>query len=166
MTSAVFEVLAWNDLAAALMEDFARLTPENRNLARRAFLGPVRPDAPLYGISDGAEFQHHVVLELRATLARYPADPAVTGLIEELRDGSPAFARLWERHDVQGAPMLTKTFRHPVVGEITVDCDSLTLTDRDQHLVLYSAPSGSRSAEALALLNVLGTESVNASGTL
>jgi hypothetical protein len=62
--------------------------------------------------------------------------------------------------------MLTKTFRHPVVGEITVDCDGLALTDRDQHLVLYSAPSGSRDAEALALLNVLGTESVHASGTL
>ena len=105
-------------------------------------------------------------MELRATLARYPSDPAVTGLIEELRDGSPEFARLWERHDVQAAPMLTKTFRHPVVGEITVDCDSLTLTDRDQHLVLYTAPPGSRDAEALALLNVLGTESVNASGTL
>jgi transcriptional regulator with XRE-family HTH domain len=162
VTSAVFEVLAWNDLAAALMEDFGKLTPEDRNLARRAFLGP----APLYGISDAAEFRHHVVLELRATLARYPADPAVTGLIEELRDGSPAFARLWERHDVQAAPTLTKTFRHPVVGEVTVDCDSLALTDRDQRLVLYSAPSGSRSAEALALLNVLGTESINASGTL
>ena len=59
---------------------------------------------------------------------------------------------------------LTKTFRHPVVEEVTVDCDSLTLTDRDQHLVLYTAPPGSRSAEALALLNVLGTESVNAPG--
>ena len=56
--------------------------------------------------------------------------------------------------------MLTKTFHHPVVGEITVDCDSLTLTDRDQHLVLYSAPPGSRDAEALALLNVLGAEGV------
>ena len=55
---------------------------------------------------------------------------------------------------------------HPVVGDITVDCDSLALTDRDQHLVLYSAPPGSHDAEALALLNVLGTESVNASGML
>src|SRR6185437_4822569 len=116
VTSAAFEVLAWNDLAAALMEDFARLAPQDRNLARRAFLGPARPDAPLYGISDAAEFRHHVVLELRATLARYPTDPAVTGLIDELRDGSPHFARLWERHDVQAAPTLTKTFRHPVVG--------------------------------------------------
>src|SRR6185312_15003323 len=39
VTSAAFEVLAWNDLAAALMEDFARLAPQDRNLARRAFLG-------------------------------------------------------------------------------------------------------------------------------
>jgi hypothetical protein len=32
------------------------------------------------------------------------------------------------------------------------------LTDSDQHLVIYSAPPGSRGAEALALLNVLGAE--------
>ncbi|WP_405820401.1 helix-turn-helix transcriptional regulator [Streptomyces sp. NBC_01390] len=158
VTSAAFEVLAWNDLAAALMEDFAELAEEDRNLARRAFLGPARPDTPLYGISDAAEFRHHVVMSLRSTLARYPSDPAVTGLVDELRDASAEFARLWERHDVQSAQVLTKTFRHPVVGEITVDCDSLTLTDRDQHLVLYSAPAGSPGAEALALLNVLGAK--------
>ena len=158
VTSAVFEVLAWNDLAAALMEDFAALAPAERNLARKAFLTP----EPLYGITDRAEFRQHVVRELRGTLTRYPSDPAVSGLVEELREGSDEFARLWERHDVQAAPTLTKTFRHPAVGEVTVDCDSMTLTDRDQHLVLYSAPRGSRDAEALALLNVLGTESMNA----
>lgn len=161
--SAAFEVLAWNDLAAALMEDFAALAPEDRNLARKEFLRPRRPDAALYGISDAAEFRHHVVMELRSTLARYPSDPAVTGLVGELRDGSPEFTRLWERHDVQAAPTLTKTFRHPVVGEITLDCDSLKLTDRDQRLVLYTAPQGSRDADALALLNMLGTESISAS---
>lgn len=155
--SAAFEVLAWNDLAAALMEDFAELAPKERNLARRAFLPSERDEETLYGISDAAEFRHQVVMELRATLARYPTDPTVTGLVEELGDASPDFVRLWERHDVQAAPMLTKTFRHPAVGEITVDCDSLALTDRDQHMVLYSAPQGSPSAEALALLNVLGT---------
>ncbi|MEU7835915.1 helix-turn-helix transcriptional regulator [Nonomuraea sp. NPDC049129] len=160
--SATFEVLAWNDLAAALMEDFAELAPRDRNLARRAFLGPTRPDATLYGISDAVEFRHQVVMGLRSTLARYPSDPAVIELVDELRDASPEFARLWERHDVQAAPTLMKTFRHPVVGEIAVDCDSLALTERDQHLVLYSAPSGSPGVEALALLNVLGAEYVKA----
>jgi hypothetical protein len=158
VTSAVFEVLAWNDLAAALMEDFAESAPEDRNLARRAFLEPPRDGLPLYGVSDVIEFRQNVVMELRSTFARYPSDPAVTGLVEELRAGSSEFVRLWERHDVQATQMLTKTFHHPVVGAITVDCDSLALTDRDQHLVLYSAPPGSRDAEALALLNVLGTE--------
>jgi transcriptional regulator with XRE-family HTH domain len=166
VTSAAFEVLAWNDLAAALMEDFGALAPQDRNLARKAFPGPARPDAALYGISDAAEFRHHVVMELRSTLTRYPSDPAVTGLVEELRDGSPEFTRLWERHDVQAAPTLTKTFRHPAVGKITLDCDSLKLTDRDQYLVLYTAPQGSRDADALALLNMLGTKSINASTPL
>ncbi|MET9626923.1 helix-turn-helix transcriptional regulator [Lentzea sp. NPDC006480] len=154
VTSAAFEVLAWNDLAAALMEDFGQLTPQDRNLARRAFLEP--SEVPLYGISDGAEFRVHVVMQLRATLARYPSDPAVTGLVEELRGGSADFARLWERGDVHAEPTLTKTFRHPVAGPITVDCDSLALTDRDQRLVLYSAPVGSPDADALAFLSVLG----------
>ncbi|MEU3985326.1 helix-turn-helix transcriptional regulator [Streptomyces sp. NPDC026672] len=166
VTSAAFEVLAWNDLAAALMEDFGRVPPANRNLARKAFLGPARPGAPLYGVSDGAEFRHHVVMELRGTVARYPTDPAVTGLVEELRDGSPEFARLWERHDVRAAPMLTKTFHHPVVGRVTVDCDTLTLSDRDQHLVLYTAQQGSPDAEALALLAVLGPESFHTNDRL
>ncbi|WP_223838679.1 MmyB family transcriptional regulator [Nocardiopsis deserti] len=123
---------------------------------RRALLGPTRPDTALYGVSDAADFRHHVVMELRATPARCPGDPAVTGLVDGLRDASPDFARLWERHDVQAALTLTKTFRHPVVGEVTVDCDAPALTDRDQRLVLYSAPPGSPGAEALALLSVLG----------
>jgi transcriptional regulator with XRE-family HTH domain len=161
VVSAVFEVLAWNDLAAALIVDFAALFPEERNLARMAFLGPVRPDAARYRISGVAEFRQHAVTGLRSALARYPADPAVTGLVAELRDGSPEFARLWERRDVQAAPTLTKTFRHPAVGEIILDCDSLKLTDRDQNLVLYTAPPGSRDADALALLHMLGSERSN-----
>lgn len=160
--SATFDVLAWNDLAAALMEDFGALAPEDRNLARRAFLAPPRPGAALYGVSDGTEFRHSVVMDLRSALARYPSDPAVIGLVSELRERSPDFARLWERHDVQSRPMLTKTFHHPAVGKITVDCDSLALTDQDQHLVLYTAPRGSSDAEALALLNVIGSEPLSA----
>ncbi|MFJ2401420.1 helix-turn-helix transcriptional regulator [Streptomyces xanthochromogenes] len=158
VVSAAFEVLAWNDLAAALMDDFALIPPEQRNLARRAFLGADRPGRPVYGVSDVSDFRQHVVTELRATVARYPTDPEVADLVAQLRDGSPDFVRLWERHDVQAAPTLTKTFHHPVVGPVTVNCDNLALTDRGQHLVLYSAPLGSPDADALALLNVLGTE--------
>ena len=160
--SATFEVLAWNDLAVALMEDFAVVAPEQRNLARKAFLGPRQPgqpNAPLYGISDEAEFRHSVVTQLRAVLTRYPTDPEVVGLVEDLH-ASPDFVRLWERHDVQAPPALRKTFADTAAGVITVDCDALALTDRDQHLVLYTAPQGSRDADKLALLDVLGPQGI------
>lgn len=155
--SAIFEVLAWNDLAAALMEDFALLEPKDRNLARRVFLESRDRDSPLYGVSDVAEFRLSVVMQLRATLARYPSDPDVISVVDDLL-ASPDFNRLWENHDVQAPATLTKTFHHPVVGDVTLDCDTLALTDRDQHLVLYSAQTGSRHADALALLSVLGAE--------
>ncbi|NBE91879.1 MULTISPECIES: MmyB family transcriptional regulator [unclassified Nonomuraea] len=54
---------------------------QERNLARRAFLGP----NTLYGVSDATEFRHNAVMELRATLARCPSDPTVTGLIDAHR---------------------------------------------------------------------------------
>ncbi|KFG72803.1 helix-turn-helix transcriptional regulator [Streptomyces mutabilis] len=158
VTSAVFEVLAWNSLAATLMEDFTPLGPKDRNLARRVFLGASSTGGPLYGASDAAGFRLNVVTQLRVALARYPEDPVVNGLVDELHDGSADFVRLWERHDIQPPPTLTKTFRHPAVGEVTVDCDTLILADHDQCLVLYSASPGSPSAETLALLHVLGTE--------
>ncbi|MEW2550079.1 helix-turn-helix transcriptional regulator [Streptomyces sp. NPDC047002] len=157
VTSAAFEVLAWNDLAAALMADFGSLEPADRNLARVAFLGPRGDDgSALYGAADAAEFRCHAARELRAAAARYPDDAAIADLVAELLAGSAEFARLWEQRDVQAAPMLTKTFRHPAVGDVTVDCDTLALTDRDQHLVLYTAPQGSPDADALALLALLG----------
>jgi transcriptional regulator with XRE-family HTH domain len=160
--SATFEVLAWNDLAVALMTDFSSLPTDERNLARMAFLAPTSTEPPLFGVSDATEFRQHVVMELEGVLARYPSDPAVTGLVEELRSSSTEFARLWERHDVQAGPTLRKTFTDTAVGAVTVDCDVLTLADRDQRLVLYTAPVGSRDADALALLSVLGADSIRA----
>ncbi|WP_235501750.1 helix-turn-helix transcriptional regulator [Aeromicrobium sp. Root472D3] len=159
--SAAFEVLAWNELAGALMEDFATLESDERNLARRAFLDGHSTGTPLFGLEDVASFRHHVVMELHATLGRYPSDPAVRALVDDLREGSGEFARLWEQHDVQARPALTKTFRHPVVGPVTVDCDALTLPDRDQHLVLYTAAPGSRDAEIMQLLAVLGPDQMH-----
>lgn len=156
--SAAFEVLAFNDLAAALMEDFGALTPRDRNLARKAFLGTEQPSERLYGISDDVHFRHSVVNELRTALTRYPTDAIVSELVTELREGSPDFARLWERHDVAVSPALRKTFRNTAVGEVTVDCDSLKLVELDQHLILYTAALGTPDADKLALLAMIGHE--------
>ncbi|MEU6732386.1 helix-turn-helix transcriptional regulator [Streptomyces physcomitrii] len=161
VTSAALEVLAWNDLAAALMEDFSAVPPRERNLARRAFLGPRPEGRTLYGVSDRAEFARHAARRLRATAARYPDDPRMAALITELRSGSEEFARLWDEKEVSAEPTLRKTFQHPQVGPVTVNCDALDITDHDQQLVIYTADPGSPSEEALRLLSVIGTQEMD-----
>ncbi|MEV0552285.1 helix-turn-helix transcriptional regulator [Streptomyces sp. NPDC050597] len=158
VTSASCEVIAWNDLAAALMEDFSALPRRDRNLVRRVFLGPHPQGRRLYGVSDADAFARNATQRLRATAARYPEDPEVTGLVDELLAGSEEFTRLWASHDVSAEPTLCKTFQHPLVGPVTVDCDALDIADRDQQVVIYTAASGSRSEEALRLLSVIGTQ--------
>lgn len=158
VTSAIHEVIAWNDLAAALMEDFSALSRRDRNLVRRAFLGPEPQGWRLFGVSDADAFARNSAQRLRATAARYPDDSEVTGLVQELLAGSEEFARLWASHDVSAEPTLCKTFQHPLVGPITVNCDVLDIADRDQRVVIYTAVPGSPSEEALRLLSVIGTQ--------
>ncbi|MBC2906453.1 helix-turn-helix domain-containing protein [Streptomyces cupreus] len=162
--SATYEVIAWNDLAAALMEDFSALSRRDRNLIRRCFLGPYREGRPLYGISDAGDFASAATNDLRAAAARYPDDPEVTGLVAELIAGSEDFARLWDQHCVITRPALRKTFEHPLVGTVEVNCDVLDISDRDQRVVIYTPEPGSRSEEALRLLSVVGTQRMDVPG--
>ncbi|GAB2660172.1 helix-turn-helix transcriptional regulator [Kribbella swartbergensis] len=156
--SAVYDVLAWNDLAAALMEDFSAVAPRDRNLARRVFLEPPTDERRLFGVSDADEFAVSVAAGLRAATSRYPDSPQVNDLVAELLDGSEYFARLWASGDVDPPRILRKTFQHPVVGPVTVNCDVLNVADRDQHVVIYTADPGSSAEEALRLLSVVGTQ--------
>ncbi|MET9495088.1 helix-turn-helix transcriptional regulator [Streptomyces sp. NPDC006552] len=162
--SATYEVIAWNALAAALMEDFSRLGRRDRNLVRRAFLGPHQESGRLYGVTDADAFFRTSVQHLRATAARYPDDPEVRSLVGELLTGSAEFARLWADHEVAARPTLCKTFEHPVVGRLAVTCDVLDITDRDQRVVIYTAAPGSAAEEALRLLSVIGTQRMDVPG--
>lgn len=162
--SAAYEVIAWNDLAAALLEDFSALPRRDRNLVRRAFLEPRRDGTRLYSVSDADEFARTAAQHLRGAAGRYPGDPELTALIDELLTGSAEFAELWAAHEVTARPTLCKTFDHPLVGLVTVNCDVLDITDRDQRVVIYTAAPGSPSEEALRLLSVVGTQRMNVPG--
>lgn len=161
--SATYEVLAWNHLACALMEDFSALTPRDRNLARRAFLGPHPEGRRLYGVSDVDEFAESCAMHLRMTAARYPDDRETAQLIAELRSGSEHFTRLWDANEVRVEVQLCKTFEHPLVGPVAVNCDVLDIADLDQRVVIYTAQPGSPAEEALRLLAVVGTQRMDVS---
>ncbi|WP_369215256.1 helix-turn-helix transcriptional regulator [Streptomyces flavofungini] len=160
VVSATYEVIAWNGLAAALLEDFSALPRRDRNLVRRHFL----VDSRLYGASDAEEFARSAAHHLRAVAARYPDAPEVKALLNELLTSSPEFARLWATHEVAACPILCRTFDHPQVGPVSVNCDVLDITDRDQRVFLYTATPGTPSAEAMRLLSVIGTQKMDVPG--
>lgn len=156
---AKFEVLAWNELAAALVADFSRLGPKQRNLARQVFLR----DRPGSGAVRTERYSRDIVSELRAASVRYPDDVQVAQLIAELIDGSVEFAELWVGHEVGIQRTSCTTINHPKIGPLTLCCEMLTIPDRDQRLILYTAEPGSSSYEALQLLEVImGAEIVRA----
>ncbi|TCC23257.1 helix-turn-helix transcriptional regulator [Kribbella sindirgiensis] len=159
--SASYEVIAWNHLATALMEDFSVRSRRDRNLIRRAFL---TEDQHVYSVVDGRRFARSSVNQLRATAARYPDDPEIKELIADLLAGSTAFAELWEARDIAAEPTLCKSFQHPLVGLVTVTCDALAIPDCDQQVIIYTATPGSPSEEALKLLSVVGTQRLDLPG--
>lgn len=158
VVSADYEILAWNDLAAALMEDFSALPRCDRNLMRGAFLHPRLDGRRLYGVSDADEFARTSAQHLRVTAARYPDDPDISALIADLLAGSEEFTELWASHDVAATPTLCTTFEHPSVGPIAVSCDVLDIADRDQRVIIYTPVPGSPSDDAMRLLAVIGTQ--------
>ena len=91
------------------------------------------------------------------TVARYPDDPETADLIAELRSSSAEFVALWDAHDVCARPTPCKTFTHPAVGPISVDCDVRDFFYVYERFVIYTAEPGSPSEVAMRLLSVIGT---------
>lgn len=154
------DVLAWNPLAAALLGDFSAWPPGQRNLIWQRFLGG---GAGRIGTDDDERdrLDAAVVADLRAAAGRYPDDPGIRRLIAELRAGSPRFERMWQRHQVAVRRTDRKRIAHPELGVLELDCDVLLVPGADQVIVVYSAAPGTREAEALALLRVLGAPEVH-----
>ncbi|MFG2232669.1 helix-turn-helix transcriptional regulator [Streptomyces sp. NPDC048723] len=155
------QVLAWNPLAAALFEDFSALRAADRNLLRRVFL---RPDSEraTYGITDHRRFMTSAVGYLRVGTSRYPGNAELRSLIAELLNGSTDFAELWNSHELRIDHHARQVVQHPQVGPIELDFDILTIPDRDQQVVLFTAEPGSDAYHNLQLLKVIGTQRMDA----
>jgi transcriptional regulator with XRE-family HTH domain len=100
------------------------------------------------------------VAELRAAANRYPADQRVRRLVAELRANSDHFAKLWDSGIVGGPDGARKTIDHPQVGPMTLDCDVLSVAGPDLRIMVYTAEPGTKDAEQMALLAVLGTQTL------
>ncbi|HEX7301782.1 helix-turn-helix transcriptional regulator [Lentzea sp.] len=142
VTDASYGVVAWNPLAEMLLG----LGDGTTNLARRRFLGST------YESSSAEEFGHVVVARLQRAAERYPHDPQLAALLDELHAGSEEFRRIWRTRPVHAPGHRTKTIRHPDAGTLRLNCDVLLVPEDDQEVVLVTADAGSPSARTLSRL--------------
>ncbi|BCL30966.1 transcriptional regulator [Streptomyces aurantiacus] len=148
------DILAWNSAAAELITDFGLLSGEERNVVRLAIrLNGTLCSAPAGGDD---EFARQSAAQLRAAAVHGPADRFLGELVNEFAAHSAAFAAGWRDHDVRPIPTLRKHLRHPELGDLDLDCQTLLLPGTDLRLVMYTAQPGSSSAAALARLGTHG----------
>ena len=143
------DILAANQLGYALYAP-AFLDPARPvNLARFIFLNSKSKE--FYGDWDG--IAHAAVGSLRAEAGRAPHDRALTELVGELSLRSPEFRVRWAAHDVDYYRSGTQPFRHPLVGDLSLDYDVLELpADPGLTIVAYTAEAGSPAQQGLDLL--------------
>jgi hypothetical protein len=155
VSDAAWTLLLANPLYTALMGE---RRGNERNAVWRNFLGSgsrVRHTPQSLRALEVAQ-----VAGLRATASRYPADQRLRRLIAELRANSDRFAELWDSRTVGGLQASRKTIDHPQVGALTLDCDVLSVAGSDLRIMIYTADPGTQDAERLALLSVLGTQTL------
>jgi transcriptional regulator with XRE-family HTH domain len=149
------ETLAQNRASVLLSGDHTRFSGDRRFHVWRWFTDPaVRAVCPP---EERDTRSRQFVADLRAVAGRRPQDPIISGLVSRLQAASRAFADLWSAHDVAVRRSDRKSFLHPRVGRLVMDCETLVTPDLCQKLLVLT-PADPSTRERFDLLRVLGVE--------
>ncbi|MDF3294367.1 helix-turn-helix transcriptional regulator [Streptomyces silvisoli] len=149
------QILAQNRAAVLLTGDHSGFSGDRRYTVYRWFTDPAAR-----AVCPPEEQEYHarqLVADLRAATGRRSGDPTVTGLVDRLQAASADFRRLWAEHEVAVRRADRKTFVHPRVGRLLMNCETLLTPDQDQQLLVLT-PADAETRERLELLRVLGIE--------
>ncbi|GCD96184.1 helix-turn-helix transcriptional regulator [Embleya hyalina] len=145
-----YDVLATNRLARALYSPMPADPRRPANTARFVYLNP---EAAGDLFVDYDHIAATVAAKLRMEAGRDPHDEELIALVGELSTRSELFRQRWASRDVRLRRSGRKRMRHPIVGRLDLDVESLELpADPGLHLNIYTAPAGTPTADNLALL--------------
>ena len=147
--TATWDVIAWNQAAAAVLTDYSRLPPRERNVLRLMFSNSqVRAAQP-----EWARMARFVVATFRADVLRAGATHNVQALVDELSLASPEFAAMWRENDVRQHGEGTKQLRHPTAGLLSMEYSAFAVDGRpDLSLVVYNPTTPEDAARVAELI--------------
>jgi len=130
-----WDVLAWNRACAAVLNDYAAMPPDQRNILRHIFGNP----AARQRIPNWERDARFVVAAFRADAARAGATEAVQALVGELSAANAEFAAMWGELDVrEGYGETAKLIHHPMAGPILLEYTGLAVEGRpDLTMIVY-----------------------------
>ncbi|WP_218018278.1 helix-turn-helix domain-containing protein [Nocardia shimofusensis] len=147
-------VVAANPEGLGLLPGLGEAPPARRNMIRYTFLHP----AARVVFGDWDRVARNSVAQLRGA---EPASPGPTAeLVAELSAASPEFTALWRRHEVWVKRGGRTSFRHPLIGRVTLANEVLSHPGSGQRLLVYQASPGTPEHDALALLALAVADSV------
>jgi transcriptional regulator with XRE-family HTH domain len=122
------------------------------NIAWRTFCRPF--DAFQQSAADATDHETVLVAQLKASLLRYPADPALAALVDEMRTRSSLFDTLWRAPRPVEAYESSATITPPDGDSVTLVGNVIAIPGDDLSAVVLTAAPGS--ADAARLAEVVG----------
>ena len=125
LTGQRWDILAWNDAAAALFGDFGRLGTEDRNILRWMFTDPAA--RRVWSNLGGGGPAHGVLIPRGARpLARRPR---LYRTIQDLHASCPEFLGWWAAHSIAAPVSGAKRLHHPKLGAVRYEYASFQAND-------------------------------------
>ncbi len=143
------DIVAMNSLARALYSPVLADPRRPANTTRFVYLDPAAQEF----FVDYDRIANDAAAMLRLEAGRNPHDRALIELVGELSTRSELFRRRWASHDVTFHRSGQKRLRHPAVGQLDLDFESMELPSAPGlTLNVYTAAAGTPAADALTLL--------------
>ena len=149
--TATWDVLAWNRASTVMQIDYGKLPQGQRNILRFLFLDP-RARTSQYDWESVASF---ALGSFRADAIRAGAAADIEPLLNELRQSSPEFEKMWREAAPRGAHGdAVKHIRHPVLGQIAFELSTFAVDGRtDLTMVVYNPASAEDLTQIKTALN-------------
>jgi transcriptional regulator with XRE-family HTH domain len=147
--NSIWDVIAWNRAAAAVLGDYGAIPPEQRNGLRLIFTDCRIRDA----YPDWETNARFMVAVFRADMARSGASKRAQKLVTELCSLSPEFDAMWRDNDVRlHHENSTRSFNHPTGGAVSLDYSSFPVDGQPGLTLMILTPTTPIDAERVAAL--------------
>lgn len=150
------ETLRQTPMGVALVGDMSVHRGPARSIGYRWFTQPETRE--LY-VPEEREFLSRMFASgLRELATRRGPRSRAADFAARLRKESAEFEQLWRLHEVGLRPRDLKRFRHPMLGVLELNCQTLQDPEQAHLLLVYTAVPGSETYEKLQLLSVVGAQ--------